>query len=1017
MSRLSSLSIRRPVLATVFSIVIVIFGLIAYFELGVREYPVVDPPVITITTSYTGANADIIEREITEPIESQVNAVSGIRTLTSVSMEGRSEIRVEFSIDTDLEVAANDVRDRVSRAVENLPEDANPPSVRKEDVDSDPIVFLNLTSDVRDRLELTQIARDVFRERLRTIDGISIVSVWGQQRYTIRLWMDPNLLAAYDVTPSDISDALSRENIELPTGVIEGDDTELTIRTMGRMSDVEEFNNLIIREEEGNIIRFQDLGYAEMSTRDDRTVLKRNGEPMVGLAAIPQPGSNQIAAADELYNRVEQIMADMPPDIQVSVGFDNTDFIRESIRDVQITLLIAFVLVVIIIFLFLRNLRTTLIPIIVVPIALIGSFFVMYISGFTINTLTLLALILAIGLVVDDAVIVLENIYAKLEKGLPPMQAGVEGTREIFFAIIATTLALISVFTPILFLEGVTGRLFREFGIVIAGAVVISSFIALTLTPMLSTRFLQSQKEPTRFYKRTESFYKNLNKLYRDKLDQFLGQRHKAFWILGGASVLIVFFFMMLPDEVAPLEDRSTINISATAPEGVNFYYMDRVMDQVTEAVEEHVPETRVLNTLTARRVSNSADGYITLEHPRDRSRSQMDIASELGDVLARLPGAEVYVSQQQTLAAEAAGLPIQFVIQSPTLEGLREVIPVFLEEAREHPAFNFVDVDMKFNRPELLVEIDRDRSRSLGVSVRDIAQTLQMAYSGRRYGYFTMDGRQYWVQGQVFDELRKTPADMRNLSVRNSNGDLIQLDNVVTLVEDSSPPELYRFNRLASATFSASLAGGYSMGEGIAAMREIGSRLLDDEISTELSGASRDFEESAANLNFIFILAIIFIYLVLAAQFESFRDPFIILLTVPLALFGSLMSLWYFGETLNIFSKIAMIMLIGLVTKNGILIVEFANQRQEQGLALMEAIKDAAEARFRPILMTTFSTVLGILPLALALGAGSESRISMGIAVIGGLIIGTFLTLFVIPAMYSYFATEKNKKELDPLI
>src|SRR5690625_120717 len=1010
MSSLSTISIRRPVLASVMSIVIVIFGILSYFELGIREYPVVDPPVITISTSYTGANADIIEREITEPIEAQVNAVSGIRTLSSVSQEGRSVIQVEFSIDTDLEVAANDVRDRVSRAVENLPPDANPPSVRKEDSDSDPIIFVNLSSDRRDRMELTQIARDIFREQLRTIDGVSIVSVWGQQRYTIRLWMDPDLLDAYDLTPQDVHGALRSENIELPSGIIRGDDMEMTIRTMGRMSGVDEFNHLILREERGNIIRFQDVGHAELTTRDSRTVLKRNGEPMVGLAVIPQPGSNQIESADEVYRRIDRIMEDLPSDIKIQAGFDKTDFIRESISDVQSSILTAFLLVVAIIFLFLRDVRSTFIPIVVVPIALLGAFFIMYSFGFTINILTLLALILAIGLVVDDAIIVLENIYSKMEEGLDPINAGIEGTREIFFAIIATTLALVSVFTPILFLEGVTGRLFREFGMVIAGAVVISSFVALTLTPMLSTRMLGSGNSGnSTFYKKTEPWFRRVNEIYSRALDKFLEQRENAFWILGGSVAVILGMFVMLPEEVAPLEDRSTLNISARAPEGATFDYMDQVMDQVSDLVAHEVPESLVLNTITSRGAANSAEGFLTLAHASDRSRSQMKSADALGTALSRLPGAQVNVSQQQTLSGTSSGLPVEFVIQAPSLENLREVIPGFLDEARRNPAFSFVDVDLKFNRPELRVDIDRSRSRSLGVSVSDIAETLQLAYSGSRYGYFDMDGRQYWVQVQLMNEKRSTPRDLRALHVRGAGGDLIGLDNLVELQEASSPPELYRFNRLSSATFSASLAEGYSIADGIAAMRNIASDRLGEEFSTDLKGTSREFEESVSNLYFIFILAVIFIYLVLAAQFESFRDPLIILLTVPLALVGSLLALWYFGESLNIFSKIAMIMLIGLVTKNGILIVEFANQKQQQGLSLSEAIRGAAISRFRPIMMTTLSTVLGILPLALAMGAGAESRVSMGIAVIGGMIIGTLLSLFVVPAIYTYLATDKN--------
>lgn len=999
---ISSLSIRRPVLATVFSIVIIIFGLISLTRLGVREYPVVESPVIVVSTSYTGASAHVIEREVTEPLETQINAVSGIRTLASTSEEGRSLIRIEFNPGVDLEVAANDVRDRVGRAVENLPDDANPPSVRKEDPDSQPIVFLNINSDVRDRLELTQIARDIFRERLRTIEGISIVSVWGQQRYAMRLWLDPALMAAYDVTPIDIRNALTRENVELPSGVIEGEMTELTIRTMGRLSEVDEFRNLIIREESGNVVRFADVGQVELGTRDDRTVLKRDGEAMVGVVAIPQPGSNQIAAAREVHRRVDQIVADLPADIEVTVGFDRTEHVLESIAEVRNTIALAFILVVLVIFLFLRNMRTTLIPVVVVPVSLVGSFFIMFVFGFSINILTLLALVLAIGLVVDDAIIVLENIYAKMEQGMAPMEAGAKGTQEIFFAVVATSLSLVAVFAPIMFLDGATGALFREFGVVLAGAVILSSFVALTLIPMMTTRLLQAKKSNSRFYERTEPFFVALSDRYMMLLQRFIDRRKRALWVLGSSAAVIVLFFMVLPEEVAPLEDRSALNISAVAPEGATFEYTDRFIDQIIHTVSEHVPEATVLNTVTASSAANTGNGFITLEHPTDRSRSQQEIASRLAPELQRLTAGRAYVSQQQTLSADASGLPVQYVLQATSLEQLSRVVPEFVDMASREAAFDFVDVDLKFNKPEIRLEIDRDRARALGVSVADIAQTLQLAYSGSRFGYFTMGNRQYWVVGQVAREDRNRPLNLQSLYVRSDNGELIQLDNVVTMHEDSSPPQLYRFNRLSSATVSASLAPGYTIADGIRAMNRVGNQVLDDGITTDLAGASREFVDGASSLNFIFGLALVFVFLILAAQFESYRLPFIILLTVPLALFGALTTLWYFGDTLNIFSKIGMIMLIGLVTKNGILIVEFANQRRKAGMSVRESIEQASAARFRPILMTSLSTVLGILPLALAFGAGAESRVSMGLTVIGGLLFGTLMTLFVIPAMYT---------------
>ncbi|MEX0769164.1 MAG: efflux RND transporter permease subunit [Balneolaceae bacterium] len=1016
---LSSLSIRRPVLASVMSIVIVLFGIISFFFLGIREYPSVDPPIITVATDYIGASADVIESQITEPLEESLNAVSGIRVLSSTSREGRSTITVEFDIDVNLEAAANDVRDRVSRAQRRLPEDAEPPTVTKADADASPIIFMNINSERRNLLDLTHIAENTFKEQLQTIPGVSEIAIWGSRQYAMRLWMDPIRLAAYELTPLDVQQALLRENVELPSGRIEGRMTELTVRTMGRMTTPEEFNNLIIEESDGNVIRFRDIGRAELGAQNDRTILKRNGIPMVGIVAIPQPGSNQLAIAEEFFNRVDRIERDLPEDVDIAVGFDTTEYIQESIFEVQQTILIAFLLVILIIFLFLRDWRTTLIPIIVIPIALIGAFFVMYLASFSINVLTLLAIVLSIGLVVDDAIVVLENIYAKMEMGLPIIEAGILGSKEIFFAIIATSLALISVFMPILFLGGTTGRLFREFGVVIAGAVAISSFVALTLTPMLSTKILRREQKHNRFYEATEPFFVWLNNAYKNSLETFMKRRWQAFVVIAACSAIGFYVNGILPEEVAPMEDRGQMRIAAQGPEGATYEYMDAYVDTLVGMVMSETPELVALNTVTspgfgASSSVNSAFGFLQLTDREDRERSQQDIADHLSVKVSELTAARAFVSQPQSIGQRRGGLPVQYVLQAQTLDQLKEAIPVFREAAENHPAFAVVDVDLKFNRPELQVNIDRDRARALGISTRDIAQTLQLSLSGSRFGYFIMDSKQYWVIGQMERQHRNAPIDLKSIYVRNNRDELIQMDNVVEVSEESGPPQLYRFNRYVSATVSAGLAPGYTIGDGIDAMDEIADEVLSESIITDLAGQSRDFADSVASLQFIFALAIVLVYLVLAAQFESFRDPFIILFTVPLALFGSLLSLWYFNETLNIFSQIGMIMLIGLVTKNGILIVEFANQRQAQGMNLMDSIMDAAAVRFRPILMTTMSTILGILPIALALGAGAESRVSMGIAVIGGLIIGSILTLYVIPAIYTYFASEKEVIEVD---
>ena len=1028
---LSSLSIRRPVLAIVMSIAIVVLGLLGYTYLGVREYPSVDPPTITVSTAYTGANADVIESQITEPLEESINGIAGIRSLTSVSRDGRSTITVEFDIDVNLETAANDVRDKVSRAVRNLPPDVEPPIVSKADADASPIVFLNIQSDTRNLLQLTELANNVFKERFQTIPGVSAVNVWGEKKYSMRLWLDPAKLAAYHLTPLDVKNAVNRENVELPSGLIEGNKTELSIRTIGRLHNAAEFNDLIIKEDNGNIVRLKDVGYAILGAENERTVLKRDGTPMVGVVLVAQPGANNIAITDEFYKRLEQIKRDLPPDIKTGIGFDVTEYIRDSISEVEQTIFVAFGLVVLIIFLFLRNWRTTVIPVIAIPISLIGAFFIMYVANFSINVLTLLGIVLAIGIVVDDAIVVLENIYAKIEEGYNPNEAARRGSAEIFFAIISTTVALASVFLPIIFLQGLTGRLFREFGIVIAGSVIISAFVALTLTPMLGSKILKGREEHTWFYNKTEPFFVKLNNTYRNTLDAFLTKRWTAFLIMAASLGLIYVLFTAIPSELSPLEDRSGIRLYITGPEGASFDYMDSFMDKLIQTLKEDIPERDAIISVTspgfgASSSVNSGFAFIILTNPDERERSQQQIADDITPVLSNMTETRVFATQQQSIGQRRGGLPVQYVIQAPNFEKLREYLPKFMDAAQKDPMFTIVDANLKFNKPEIKLAIDRQRARNLGVSTIDIAQTIQSAFSGQRFGYFIKDGKQYQVIGQLIRNKRNAPIDLKSLYVTNNRGELIQLDNVVTLTEQSAPPQLYRFNRYVSATVSAGLAPGKTIGDGIKEMDKISSRVLDETFSTALSGASKDYAESSSSLLFAFLLAIGFIYLVLAAQFESFRDPFIILFTVPLAIFGALISLWYFNQTLNIFSEIGIIMLIGIVTKNGILIVEFANQRKAAGLTKLEAIKDAAAARLRPILMTSFSTVLGILPIALALGAGSESRVSMGIAVIGGLIFSTFLTLLIVPAVYSYFSrktatvsnvTEQSEIKEEPVL
>ncbi len=1011
---LYTLSIRRPVLAWVLSISIVLFGLLGFSFLGVREFPSVDPPIISVDTSYRGASAEVMQSQVTEPLEDAINGIAGIRNLSSSSGAGRSSIRAEFELGSDLEAAANDVRDRVNGALRNLPPDVDPPEVSKQDADSQPLLMLWVRSESRSPMELSRLADELIVERLQTIPGVSRVDIWGEKTPAMRLWLDPQRLAAYRLSPVEVRNAIARENIELPSGRIEGDTVQLPVRTLSRLNTPEDFESLVLKSEEGRTVRLRDVGRAELGARNMLTQSRVEGRPALSIVPRPQPGSNYVAISDEFYRRVEQIRPTLPPDVETGYGFDTTQHIRRSISEVEQTVFLALLLVVGVIFAFLRDWRTTLIPVLAIPVSLIGAFGVIWAAGFSINVLTLLALVLAVGLVVDDAIVVLENIYAKIESGLNPLAAGVAGTREIFFAVIATTIALISVLLPLLFLGGLTGRLFREFGATLAGAVAISSFVALTLTPMLSSRLLKRRDRPQRLYRWTEPFFQGLVSGYRWLLTRFLRHRWLALPVFASCVLLIVSMLQRLPSELAPIEDRSIMRMQITGPEGATFEYMDDYVVAVGEMVREEVPERQSIITITSpsfgsRSASNSGYVRLMLVEPDQRERSQQEIADALTEKVSRMTAARASVQQEPTIAVgRRGGLPIQFVLEAPSMAALERSLPVFLDRASQHPAFSFVDTDLKFTNPELRVEIDRARARDLGISAMDVAQTLQLALSEQRLGFFLLDGRQYEIIGQVERGNRDDTADLRNLYVPSSNGDPVLLDKLVTITEESRPPTLYRFDRFVSATVSAALSPGFAIADGIAAMEEIADEVLDDSFSTALAGESRDFVESSNALLFVFLLSLILVFLVLSAQFESFRDPFVIMFTVPLALAGALTALWLTGQTLNLFSQIGMIMLIGLVTKNGILIVEFANQRRTAGRPPLEAVTEAATARFRPVLMTALSTILGILPIALALGAGAESRMPMGIAIIGGMTVGTALTLFVVPAVYTYLTGSK---------
>lgn len=1020
---LSTLSIKRPVLTIVLNLAIILFGFIGYKFLGVREFPSIDPAQISVRTNYTGANADIIESQITEPLEKAINSIDGIKNITSSSNQGSSVITIEFNLDKDLEAAANDVRDKVSQAVRSLPEDIDSqPIVSKADANSEAIISMTVQSETRNALELSDYAENVIGQRLETIPGVSGIQIWGQKRYAMRIWIDPAKLASYGITVADVRTALNKQNVELPSGKITGNNTELTVKTIGNLTSEKDFNDIIIQSENDKIVRLSDIGRASLEAENVETQMTQSGKPLVGIAIVPLPGANYLDISEAFYKEFDKLKKELPKDIDLNIAIDTTTFVKRSVIEVAETLAISILLVVLIIYLFFRDWAIAFRPLIDIPVSLIATFFVMWLFGFSINVLTLLAIVLATGLVVDDGIVVTENIYKKVEEGMSPIEAAIKGSNEIFFAVISISVTLAAVFLPVIFLEGFVGRLFREFGIVIGAAVLISAFVSLTLTPMLNAYLMKGGKQKkSKFYIATEPYFEKLNATYAENLKRFVEKKWLSFPILLICFGLIYLFFTILQKETAPLDDRSSFVMRMSTPEGATYDYTDRFMQEMSQLVDDSIPEKQVGLVISSPGFGGSSSvnsGFIriSLTDPSEREKSQMEIADELGKWVKRYPDAKTSVIQQPTISvSRRGGLPIQYVIQEQNFEKLQEKIPVFMEEVNKNETFSMSDVNLKFNKPEINVTINREKAESLGVSVLDIAQTLQLSLSGQRFGYFIKNGKQYQVIGQ-FDEIdRSKPNNLTSMFVRNNKGELIQMDNVIEIEERSNPPQLYHNNRYMSATVSAGLAPGKSIGDGIDAMNEIRDRVLDKTFTTDLGGESRDFVESSSNTSFAFGLALLLIFLILAAQFESFIDPLIIILTVPMAVAGALFSLWLFGQTWNIFSQIGTVMLIGLVTKNGILIVEFANQLREQGKSKYDAILEASEARLRPILMTSLAIALGALPIAMSLGAASASRMGMGIVIVGGTMFSLVLTLFVIPAIYLMWSkARKHRPEFD---
>jgi len=1016
---ISDIALKRPVGSIVLSLVIILMGAVGFNFLSVRLYPAIDPPIITVQTSYTGANGEIIESQITEPLEKSINGIEGVKSISSQSAIGSSNITVEFELGADLEKAANDVRDKVSQAMRSLPQDIDAqPTVTKADANGDPIIMLTVQSANMSAIELSDYAETVLQEKLQTIPGVSSVSIFGQQRPAMRLWFNPAKMAALNVTPGDVSTALQKENVEMPGGKIRGNATELTVKTFGRLLTETDFNNLIIRQTDNQVIRLSDIGEAVLGPQNEESGGTINGNTGLNLAIIPLPGANSIQISDEFNKRLAQIKLNLPKGVELNVGRDKSDFVRQSVKDVVETLLISIFLVVLIIFLFFRNWIIALRPLIDIPVSLIGTFFIMYIFGFSINVLSLLGIVLATGLVVDDGIVVTENIFKRIEQGMNKFQAALEGTREIFFAVISTSLTLAIVFIPVIFLQGFTGRLFREFGIVVASAVLISALVSLTLTPVLNVFLGGSASHHSNFYVKSEFFFIGMEKKYRRFLTFFIKNKWISFSILGLCIVIIFTLGRNLKSELAPLEDHSYIRTSITTPEGTEYATTQKIIDDLAKTTMEKFPAAKY--TLARYGGGGSGSGVnggslmIFLSDPTKRKLSQQEIFKRMGKINDSVPDARVIASQEPTIAtSNSRGLPVQFVLQNLDFDKIQAILPKFMEAAQSSPVFSNVDVDLKFNKPELNITVNRLKATSLGINERDITNALNLAFSGSRYGYFLRNNRQYYVIGQMERQDRNVPADISSMYIRGNSGSMIQLDNLVEMKENSSPPVLYHFNRYKSATVSANLAEGKTLGEGIAEMNHIADKLLDSSFTTALSGPSRDFAESNSNISFALILALLLIYLILAAQFESFRDPFIIMLTVPMAIAGAMLSLWIFGQTLNIFSEIGMILLIGIVTKNGILIVEFANQKRKLGMNKRVAAFESAAARFRPILMTSLATIFGALPIALALGAGSTSRIPLGIVVVGGLCFSLLLTLFVIPIMYIVMSS-KNKTNIE---
>ncbi|TAN48285.1 MAG: efflux RND transporter permease subunit [Betaproteobacteria bacterium] len=1004
--RLPELCIRRPVFATVLSLMIVLLGIVSFQRLSVREYPRIDTPVVSVRTVYKGASPEVMESQITQPLEDSLSGIEGVRTIKSVSREEVSQITVEFVLERDVDAAANDVRDRVARVRAALPAASDDSVVSKIEADAQAIMWLRLSSDQHSALELSDYADRYVADRLKTLSGVASVIIGGDRRYAMRLWVDRDRLAAYGLTPQDVENALRRQNVEIPSGRIESAQREFTVLTEADLRSELQFNDMIVSEARGYPVRLRDVGQARLGALDERNIVRVNGIPAVGMGVVKQSTANTLSVAQGVKAELARLSGTLPPGMQLAIAFDSSIFIERSIESVYRSMAEAVALVMLVIFLFLRSLRSTLIPFVTIPVALVGTFFILFVMGFTINVLTLLGLVLAIGLVVDDAIVVLENCHRHVELGKTPLQGSADGSREIAFAVVAMSLTLAAVFAPLGFMTGNTGRLFTEFALTVASAVVVSGLVALTLTPMMCSRLLKEHEKHGGLYLAMERFFHGMTEGYRRLLARMLQLR----WVVIAVFVVVAagagLLYKSLRAELSPLEDRGFFIALVLAPEGASVDYTDRYVRQL-EAMFTQIPEIRSYFTAVAPGLErpnpvNFGIGFVQLAPWEERKRSTLQVTAELGPkMFGGMPGVLAFPVNPPSLGQSFRNAPVQFVIQANSYENLERMSNALLEKAKGSGLFANPDVDLRLNKPQLSVDIDRAKASTLGIDVETIGRTLETLLGGRQVTRFKREGKQYDVIVQLEAKDRETPADLTSIFVRARDGQLVQLANLVKVRETVGAKELNHFNRLRATTLSANLAPGRSIDEALNFLEQASAEVFDQDTRFQLDGVSREFRESGAALWITFLLALGFIYLVLAAQFESFVSPFVIMLTVPLAMTGALGAIKLTGGTLNVYSQIGLVMLIGLITKHGILIVEFSNQLRARGAAKLEAVVEAATLRLRPILMTTGAMVLGALPLALATGAGAEARQAIGWVIVGGLLLGTVFTLFVIPTAY----------------